>query len=163
MSAGQPTPPPSQVQHIFDAISTQLAADLTACGVTELPTLKLGKKHLYKQTDRNSIVIWAGRAVISGSTHQGNNPNHLHTRGQVLYARVWAADYGPCEVLAQQLVQAVREVTVGSYKLTGWDAPAGDDDNTRRGEQIVVTFELSIPIVGWTLATVTNPSPALSP
>ena len=152
---------------MIDAIGVQLNTNLAPVVVL----VKLGKRHLSDQRSPPSIVFWSMGGSIGPSDHSGTNPPQHGTRLLRVHANVWAAsdpaeldeDYAACERLYNALVTAVRQVMVGSVKVLSESPPAGDDQQAAKGEQIVVVFEMKIPLVGAEMPTVQHVTLELTP
>ena len=106
------------------------------------------------------------RARAPGQATGTGTARRLWTRAVQVAAHIWAKgsggldDYGACEVLLAQLVQAMQAIlSRGSYEYIGEAAPEGDEAVTTNGEVLIARFRIFIPITdaAWTNAPGVTP------
>lgn len=136
---------------VFPVVNARLL-ELRAADGAQLPSFGLGRKDIFRLGGATR-VIWVpvGGATSAADSRGGDegtyNPGKLWTRRPLVEAHVWGKDEALTEELAADLVAALHDVLLASYRMISerWDA--GDDSTTKHGAALILGVEMHVP---WT-------------
>jgi hypothetical protein len=156
---------------IFNAV----AADALLAGITS----RFGGQSLDLE-DSPPRVVWVPKRLdFAGKRVQGTGPSvqSMLTRTQDVEIHIWAkaadgdfSDGGPfaaAELLLDRVLWAIRNATLGNFRVTGGDWTP--DSVEQLGRELVINVTFDLPVVlqpsddASTLATVTQVNPTTNP
>jgi len=154
------------IREVCEGINAKLVAILEQVGDPEIPSFGLGEDATTESAAFPRIVWiprsgradnWNSRVSADGK----RNPRFRWSRNLHFEVHVWAKDIDAVETLAEQLVQAIHFMTVGSYSMVGeeWNTASA----TQSGILGVFTFEIRMPFCSETNPAIKIDKPTITP
>jgi hypothetical protein len=143
----------------------QLVADVQAVLEARSVTVPqaLGRKHLEKH-GATTRIVWVPKGGSSApAIRTKQHPNSLATRLLTVEAWIFAEEYAQAERLLAQVHAVLRSIAVGSFELRGEAPPPADSQHLVRGEVLIATFQIQLPLDDFPMTTATITGADVSP